>query len=252
MQKLKLYFLILAVFLFPVISWAANLDNLKADFLQGNYRRVILEAQTQADCFNIQGTDELVYLLGLSYLKENKLDQAQECFRKILNSPFSKFKEQAAMASADTYLIKGQFQEAEDIYNKLLEDYPNINLKAAILYRLSQSNYRKGNNRQFNEYLMKLKRDFPLSLELRPSKGIPASVPVVNETGGFSVQVGFFVKNLNAVNFKDKLAAMGYPAYVDGSSEGYRVKVGRFKTQTEALDTESRLSREGFSTKLCP
>ncbi|MDD5409201.1 MAG: tetratricopeptide repeat protein [Candidatus Omnitrophica bacterium] len=228
------------------------MDNIKADFLQGNYRRVILEAQAQAERFNIQGTDELVYLLGLSYLKENKLEQAQECFRRILNNPISKFKEQSAMASADTYLIKGQFQEAEGIYNKLLEDNPNTRLKAAIFYRLSQSNYRKGNNEQSSEYLAKLKRDFPLSLELKPSKGIPASIPLVNEAGGFSVQVGFFVKNLNAVNFKDKLLAMGYPAYVEASSEGYRVKVGRFKTQTEALDTENRLSREGFSTKLCP
>ncbi|MDD5561463.1 MAG: SPOR domain-containing protein [Candidatus Omnitrophica bacterium] len=252
MRKFKLYFMILAFLSFPGISRAANLDKLKADFLQGNYRRVILEAQAQTGRFSIQGTDELSYLSGLSYLKENKLDQAQECFRRILNNPLSRFKTQAALASADAYLIKGQFQDAEDIYNKLLEDNPNINLKAGIFYRLSQSGYRKGNREQFNEYLLKLKRDFPLSLELKSSKGIPQSVSFLNETGEFSVQVGFFVKSLNAVNFKDRLLDMGYPAYIEGSGEGYRVKVGRFKTQTEALETESKLSLDGFPTKLCP
>jgi hypothetical protein len=39
----------IAVFLlFPSFASAANLDGLKADFLQGNYRRVILEASVQA------------------------------------------------------------------------------------------------------------------------------------------------------------------------------------------------------------
>lgn len=252
MQKLKIHLVILAIFVFPFICWADNLDTLRADFLRGNYRRVTLEAQAQIGDFDIHGADELSYLLGLSYLKEDKLDQAQECFRRILNNPIGKFKEQAGMASGDVYLIKGRFQDAEDIYKKLLEDNPNTGLRVGILYRLSQSAYRKGNKEQFDEYLLKLKKDFPLSLELRVAKGIPQSQPSVNEIGEFSVQVGFFIKNLNAVNFKDKLLAKGYPTYVEPSSGGYRIKVGRFKTQVEALDTENKLSREGFSTKLCP
>ena len=116
MQKFKVYFLVLAILILPVISWAIDLDSLKADFLQGNYRRVTLEAQAQIGGSSIQGVDELSYLLGLSYLKEDKLDQAQECFCRILNNPLSKFKEQAGLASADIYLIKGQFQDAENYF----------------------------------------------------------------------------------------------------------------------------------------
>jgi len=251
-RVLKIYLISLVIFLLPVVAWAANLDALKADFLQGNYRRVILEGLAQKEHFNIQGTDELNYLLGLSYLKEDKLEQAQDCLRRILNNPLSKFKEQASLVLADTYLIKGQYQEAEDLYGKLLENNPNTSFRAAILYRLSQSGYRKGNKEQFDEYLSKLKRDFPLSLELRPNRGIPRSEPFLSANAEFSVQVGFFGKYLNAVNFKNKLAASGYTAYIEGSNEGYRVKVGKFKTQMEALDTENKLSRDGFSTKLCP
>jgi len=252
MRKFKFYLITLVIFVFPALSRADSLDNLKADFLQGNYRRVTLEAQAQMEGFNIHGTDELNYLLGLSYLKENKLDQAQECFQLILSHSAAKFKEQASLALADVYLIKGKFQDAEAIYNKLLKENPGSSFKAGIFYRLSQSGYRKGNKEQSNEYLLKLRTDFPLSLELRSTSGIPRSEPPLKESGEFSIQVGFFTKNLNADKLKDKLLAMGYSAYVDGSSEGYRVKVGKFKTQVEALDTENKLSREGFSTKLCP
>ena len=252
MRKLKLYFFVLILFALPAICWAANLDALKVDFLRGNYRRVILEAMAQAGGFNIQGTDELNYLLGLSYLKEERLEQAQDCFRRILSNPASRLKEQASLASADTYLIKRQFKEAEDIYNTLLENNPHTVLKPAILFRLSQSAYRRGDQQKSDEYSIRLKRDFPLSLELIPGKGMPESQASLSRPGDLSVQVGFFTKSSNAVNFKNKLAALGYPAFVEGSKEGYRVKVGRFKTQTETLDAERKLSSEGFPTKLCP
>ncbi len=244
----------IAVFLlFPSFASAANLDGLKADFLQGNYRRVILEASVQAGHFNIQGGDELNYILGLSYLKEEKIEESRDCLRRVMSNPISKFKESAALSYADTYLLSGQYQDAEELYRKLLEANPATKLKAAVLYRMSQSGYRKGSRAQFDEYLSRLKRDFPLNLEILsaglPRAGAPAAAV---STGDFSVQVGFFTKEMNAVNFKNKLAARGYSVFVDGSKEGYRVKVGRFKTQSEALSMEKKLSEEGFPTKICP
>ena len=252
MQKSKFYLIISVLFIFPAVCWAVELDTLKADFLQGNYRRVIFEAQTQVERINFGGSDELNYILGLSYLKEGKLDSAQSCFRRILDNSNSKFKEQAALGLADTYLIRGQFQEAEDIYNKLITDDSNSSQKAAVLYRLSQSGFKKGNNRQGNEYLLKLKRDFPLSPELRLTKGLTLIAMPLQDTGEYSVQVGFFSNSANANNFKDKLLVRNYPAYVENFGTGYRVKVGRFKLQKEALDLEGKLSQDGFQTKLCP
>lgn len=245
---------VIAVFLLlPSLAWAANLDALKADFLQGNYRRVILEASAQSGYFNIQSGDELNYILGLSYLKEEKIEQSRDCLRRVMNNPISKFRESAALSYADTYLLNGQYQDAEELYRKLLDANPATKLKAAVLYRISQSGYRKGSRAQFDEYLSKLKRDFPLNLETL-SAGLPrtGTSVIVVPAGDFSVQVGFFTKEMNAANFKNKLAARGYPAFVDDSKEGYRVKVGKFKTQPEALSMEKRLSEEGFPTKLCP
>jgi tetratricopeptide (TPR) repeat protein len=262
MQKIKFILVFVIFLILPDFCWAADLDTLKTDFLQGNYRRVIFEGQAQVERMHLGNTDELNYILGLSYLKASKLDLAQACFWRILNNPGSKFKEVANLGLGDTYLVSGQFQQAEDSYNKLIADDSNSRQKPAVWYRLSHLEAKRGNHQKSNDYLLKLKRDFPLSPELRVTKGIAlvnTSVevcePAVNlsaEAGEYSIQVGFFTSSANAVNFKDTLLSKNYPAYVENSGTGYRVKVGKFKSQKEALDLESKLSQEGFQTKVCP
>ncbi|MDP2044030.1 MAG: SPOR domain-containing protein [Candidatus Omnitrophota bacterium] len=251
-RKIIPLFIFCASIFFPVFCWPAELDALKADFLRGNYRRVILEGQAQVERINLRGSDELSCILGLSYLKESDLAAARESFKRVLRNSSGKFKTQANLGLADTYLIGGQFQEAENIYNKLIDEDPNISLKAAILYRLSQSGFKKGNNSQGNEYLSKLKRDFPISLELRLTRAIGRIEPIFPETGEYSVQVGFFTNSENADSLKHKLLAKGYPAYVERVGAGNRVRVGRLKARKEALDLENKLTKEGFPTKVCP
>jgi tetratricopeptide (TPR) repeat protein len=255
-MKNKWVFLFLVFFISPVFLWAANLDNIKVDFLQGNYRRVIFEAQPLVNSISIGGNEELNYILGLSYLKEGNLEQAQNCFKRVQSSLSKKFKVQANLGLADSYLLSGRLDAAWDIYDRLIQNNANSNWKAAILYRLSQLELKKGNIRQGNDYLIKLRRDFPLSPELRLTKSLPIMAiftPAVNSINEYySVQVGFFSSQANANNFKDKLLAKDHPAYLEASDGGYRVKVGKFKTQNEALDLEGRLSREGFQTRVCP
>jgi len=251
-----------ACFVLPVFCWALDLDTLKTDFLEGNYRRVIFEGQAQINRMHLGNTDELNYILGLSYLKESKLDMAQGCFRRILNNSNSKLKEEAGLGLGDTYLVSGQFQQAEDVYNKLIVDDSNSSQKPAVWYRLSQLESKRGNHQKANDYLFKLKRDFPLSAELKVTKDISSVNPPVEVgqclvnpsvvSGEYSVQVGFFSSSDNARKFKDELLNKNYPAYVENLGQGYRVKVGRFKSQKEALDLENKLSQEGFATKICP
>jgi cell division septation protein DedD len=120
---------------------------------------------------------------------------------------------------------------------------------------------KRGNHQKANDYLFKLRKDFPLSPELRVTKGIAPVNPLVERcqlpdnqgpSGEYTVQVGFFANNSNANNFRDTLLSRGYPAYIENSGTGYRVKVGKFKSQKEALDLENKLSRDGFQTKVCP
>jgi len=254
-MKNKWFIIFLVFFISPVFLWAANLDNIKADFLQKGYRRVIFESKPLVNSISISGNEELNYILGLSYLKEGNLEQAQNCFKRILSSLSKKFKVQANLGLADTYLLSGRLDTAQEIYDKLIKDDANSHCQAAVLYRLSQLEFKKGNIRQGNDYLSKLKKDFPLSLELRLTKGLSLmtiAAPAVMYSNEYSVQVGFFSNSINANNFKDKLLSKDYPAYLEEAESGYRVKVGRFKTQNEAFDLESKLSQEGFQTKIRP
>lgn len=252
MQKIKFILIFWLFLILPNFCWASDLDSLKADFLQGNYRRVIFEGQAQIDRIHLRNTDELNYILGLSYLQELKIDLAQDCFRRILNHPRSKFKEEASLGLGDSYLVSGQFQPAQDIYNQLIENDSNSSKKAAILYRLSQLEFKKGFSQKGNEYWSKLKRDFPLSPELRSTKVITLVNIPANDADGYSIQLGFFTSSANADKLKDILLSKNYPAYVESFGAGYRVKVGRFKAQQEALDLERKLSQDGFQTKICP
>ena len=219
--------------------------------MQGNYRRVIFEGQAQTEGFSLSNTDELDYLLALSYLKENNLSAAQNCFKRVLSNSHSKFKALADLGLADSYLIGGNFLEAQHIYEQLIVDNPNSNLKGMIWYRLSQLALRRGNTQESNEYLFKLRRDFPLSTELRLTKSLPKSNILSPEPGELSLQLGFFASQQNALNFKDKLLAQGYPAYVLPTIQGCRVRVGKFKTLAEAQEIENKLSAAGYPAKLC-
>lgn len=255
MQINRFLIIIFSLFVIPVISWASDIEGVKVDFLQGNYRRVIFEGQAQLGQFNLAEADELNYILGLSYLKEAKIEQAQECFKLVLSGLSKKLKKQAELGLADTYLISRRFQEAEDIYNKLITDESDNSLRASILYRLSQLEFKKGNSQRGNDYLFKLKKDFPLSPELRLTRGLVLVNPASSsgpETGEYSVQVGFFTSSANANNLKNKLLAKNYPAYVENAGAGYRVRVGRLKSLNEAIGLENKLSQEGFQTKICP
>jgi len=252
MRMNKIFLIFLVSFILPGFCWASDLDALKTDFLQGNYRRVIFEGQAKADRMHLGNADELNYILGLSYFKESKLDLAQNCFRRILNNPNSKFKPEASLALGDTYLAAGQLQPAEDLYNKLIAGDANSSQKPAIWYRLSQLESKRGDQKKASGYLFKLKRDFPLSPELRLTKGIASINIPVNQTGEYSIQVGFFTNSVNANNFKNTLLDKNYSAYVENFGAGFRVKVGKFESKKEALDLESKLSQDGFQTKLCP
>ncbi|MDO8489332.1 MAG: SPOR domain-containing protein [Candidatus Omnitrophota bacterium] len=256
MQKSKFCVIIsLSFLIIPSACWAVDMDNIKVDFLEGNYRRVIFECEAQSSQVDNPGSDELNYILGLSYLKEAKLEQAQDCFKRILEGSLDKFKQQAQLGLTDTYLLGGRFQDAEDIYNKLITTGSNTSQKAAILYRLSQLELKKGNNQQANDYLSKLRREFPLSPELRLNKNLvlmDKPEATIIGAGEYSVQVGFFSNSSNANLLRDKLLAKGFLAYIENSSSSYRVKVGRLQTLKEALDLEGRLSKEGFQTKIYP
>ena len=82
------------------------------------------------------------------------------------------------------------------------------------------------------------------------SNGRQTYVKVDYETGLFTVQVGAFLDQSNALRLKEKLGESFQNAhivtYFDGQKTFYRVRVGRLTTLTQALEYEQMLKGSGY------
>jgi len=213
-----------ACFLFLILSqaYALNIDQVKINFLSGNYKLAINEAKRiiSEDGYS----SELYYFLGLSYLKEGEYQMAADSFRFVINNfKDPKFKEESRIGLADTYLLRGDFNNASSIYRDLLSENPRTKFKDQIDQRLS---------------------------------GKAGLVMPYVTAEPYSVQVGSFTSVNNAKNLTQKLINSGYLAYIEESNlstdKSYKVRVGRLKTLKEAEVLQRRLTSQGYPTKIYP
>jgi len=259
LKKFKKFCVLTCGFTFYLLSfafsgYALNLDKLKVYLLEGDYKGAISEGERL-----IAGdahSDELYYILGLSYLKDGNYLRACDIFEIILKEfKNSEFGDEARLGLGDTYFLRGDFVKAEDCYKDLIESNPQTRLKAQAYCRLSQTGYKNGNMQQGKEYLDKLKQDFPLNLESMLNKDLYPLSDSSSDTY-YTVQVGSFTNITNARNLTEKLIQKGYPAYMEEASfkgkASYRVRVGKLRLRQEILTLENKLSREGYPTKICP
>ncbi len=252
-QKSKIITL-LFILTFITNSYAFNLSKIKTYVLSGDYKAAITEGEKiLASSGYSEQLDELYYILGLSYLKDGNYLRASDIFEIILKEfPKSTFKVEAKLGLGDSYFLRGDFEQAKNRYNDLL----NSKYKAAVYYRLSQIELKQGNSEAAKEYLAKIKNDAPLNPEVRLNKDL--YVVKSKDLGIFyTVQVGSFANETNAVNLTQKLTQGGYAAYLEESvspagDKAYKVRVGKLYSRQEAEALEKKLSQEGHPTKIFP
>ena len=242
----------------PTFSSALNLDKVKVDFLNGDYKAAIFEGERiLANSRHSSDLDELYYLLGLSYTREGNYLRASDIFEIILREfKASKFKDEAKLGLGDSYLLRGELDKAAGVYEELISDNPGTKLRPQVYYRLSQIAFKKDDAQKAKVYLDKLKQEYPQNRESRVNKDL-CSLADYHSGLYYTVQVGSFSKSLNAQNLTQKLTRSGYPAYIEeisdsGTDKMYRVKVGKLKSRHEAAALEDKLSQEGYPTKICP
>jgi outer membrane protein assembly factor BamD (BamD/ComL family) len=82
---------------FYTYVYALNIDKVKINFLNGDYKAAILEGEKiLAHSRQSPDTDELYYFLGLSYLKEGNSLRASDIFEIILSEfKDSRFRQEA-------------------------------------------------------------------------------------------------------------------------------------------------------------
>jgi len=231
---------------------ALNLEKARFCFLNGDYSACINEGEKiLAGSSYSRDVDSLYYLLGLSYLKEGNYLRASDIFEIILKEfKNSSFEEEARLGLGDAYFLSGDYSRAAGYYKDLLTNNPNTKFAGLIYYRISQCAFKTGNASEGQDYLSRLKKQFPLNLEIMTNKDLASSINY------YTVQIGSFSSSQNARNLEQKLIQRNYPAYIEESSSqgkiSYRVRVGRLASRQEAVDLADKLSREGYPTKICP
>ncbi|MDO8662538.1 MAG: SPOR domain-containing protein [Candidatus Omnitrophota bacterium] len=243
------------LFTFTSICHALNLDSLKTNLLKGDYKAAIAEGEKLIA--KDPHSDELYYLLGLCYLKDGNYLRASDIFEVIIKEfNRSRFKEEALLGLGDTYLLREDFEKARQTYQGIIKRNSDTKLKAQIYYRLSEIGFKKGDAAQGQDYLAKLRGNYPQTPEVKQSQDI-CPVGKNNFNFYYSVQIGSFSNPVNANNLVQKLLASGYPAYTEDSStmagvKAYRVRVGKLKFRQEAEDLNKKLAQEGYPTRICP
>lgn len=254
-------YIITTIFVFSILvaaAYALDIDKVKIHLLDGDYKVAIAEGEKilAHTSSRASGLDELYYVLGLSYMKDDNLLRASDIFEIILKEyKDSKFKEEAMMGLGDTYLLRHDFANARKTYNVILQENPGTKLKSQVLYRLSQADFKNGNLEEGKVYLGKLQEQAPLTTELKHDKDAGVISEDISRVT-YSVQVGAFSKKENAQSLLQKLTSKEYPAYLEEASSGakvkYRVKVGRLKEKADAEILRKKLTSDGYPTKLCP
>jgi tetratricopeptide (TPR) repeat protein len=243
-------------------AYALDLDKVKANFLSANYAEAIKEGERvlAASSASSENLDELYYFLGLSYLKSGNYLRASDIFEIILKEfKNSLFKNQALLGLGDALFLKSDYALAAGKYRELLNFKNSKDLLPGLYYRLSRVSFKQGQTEQATEYLNKLKKDFPQSLEARLDRELfppPAAPSQPSLVFYYTVQVGSFSNKANAGNLVKKLLGYGYPAFMEeGVSKdkiNYRVRIGKFKSRSEAQDMDKKLSKQGYPTKIIP
>ncbi|MFH1888511.1 MAG: SPOR domain-containing protein [Candidatus Omnitrophota bacterium] len=235
-------------------AYCMSLSQAKAYFIKGDYKSAVSEGERILAGYtgHHDNLDELYYILGLAYLKDGNYLRASDIFEIILEEfRNSSFKDEARLGLGDSYFLRGDYVKAQSCYELLLKSSPGTKLKPLIYYRFSQVGIKGGDTRQAKEYLDKLKTDFPYSPETRLYDDLYAFTDIY-----YTVQVGSFVNLANARNLCDKLTGRGYDAYFEeadmNGTKTYRVKVGKLKSRQDAIDLKSRLSSDGYPTKIIP
>jgi tetratricopeptide (TPR) repeat protein len=244
MRKIIFSFTLILFFLAFYLSkgYSLNIDKAKIYFLKGEYKQAILEGEKLlARDAHASGSDELYYILGMSYLKEGNFLRASDIFEIILKEfKESAFKDEAKLGLGDTYFLRGAYDKAKACYIALLDNNNRSELKPLLYYRLSQCAFKQGDVEKGNNYLSKLKNGFPLNLEASFNRGSDNSLDF------YTVQIGSFTNSSNANNLSNKLISKGYDAYVQEADISgrkiYRVRVGRLKSRLDAVQIKNKLA----------
>lgn len=242
---------VLAVLFCPVFFNEAAADSVEEYFVKGDYDNASREG-IKALSVRSNGKDRLYYIVGTSLNKLGRYELAMENFKALIASfPSSDYASLAYLGIGDSYYLDFQYSKASAAYEEYIRKCHRLKDSAAAYLMLARCAQKEGRWQAAHDYYQKVRDEYPLSFEART-----AEEALKNEVSYFTVQVGSFNKEANALKLCDELVKKGFGAFIvrarTETAEMYKVKVGKLNTRQEADDLAACLQEEGLPTKILP
>ena len=235
--------IVVPLFFSPLTVLPLSITDVHKKYLQGNYQEAIRSAKY------LRENDEVLYFLGLAYIKIGKYSTARVFLRKLTGRfPDSKFYDSGKIKTADTYFLDKDYPRAKALYLEIEKKGDSGSMPLALL-RLAQIASREGQWSEKGKYLKRIKIKYPNASEIKFVKLLEAFGDF------FTIQVGAFSVKANARSLAEELKSE-YSPYIVEDEEGsypiYKVRVGRFKSRYEARKISSKLLDSGYPTRIYP
>ena len=252
----KITFLLSALVLFQCINvyayeFSSQTDKIVKAMLKKDYG----DALDKSRALEIDSIDDIkaeaLYFQGMTLVSLGEYYEARTIFEKALSLALGDLSIEVYMGIADSYFRQYSFKNALSVYTQVLDNYPNSNYEAMLLYKIGKSYQKNSEWLKSNDYFKILKEKYPQSFQLKLLEK--------SSSGGdyFTIAVGAFLSKKNAQDLLDNLKNKGYDAYlVEGSDKAqkiFKVRVGKFVSRIAAEFEEEKLRlQEHLPTKVLP
>lgn len=228
--------------------------DIKAAFMKGDYPTTerIARQFVATPSENITSMHEANYFLGMSLLRQQKLNLAVKHFKKLIKSePNEDILDKAYVGLFDAYYQDSNYKKAAKTIRRLINISPRSHYSSLIYLKAARVNLKLSDWKQARYYLNEIIDRFPNSLEYHPAKQL------LEERQYFAVQVGAFVDRSRAEQVTQALLQAGEYAYIvetvdRDQTKFYRVRVGQQTVLRKAERLASKLSKLGYPTRIYP
>ncbi len=231
----------------------AQLPDIEAAVMDKDYAKARdLASEIIKDSNNAADRTQAQYYYGLAQLRLGQYTDARDSFQKVMeDKPAQDLYDKAGLSLTEGYYVEGRYSDALEAANHLLRKSPHSSFLSLIYFKIAGADLKLMRWEDANQFLNKIVDEFPQSPEA------PVAKQLLEEKQYFAVQVGSFLDKGRALTLIDELKGNGQYAYVVETTTAngekfYRVRVGQMSSLKDAQELKNRLSKMGYPTLIYP
>jgi len=131
---------------------------------EGEYSRAVVEFERFIHFFpNDEKIPQAQYLIGVCYVKAKEYDLARKALENVYRNYSGRpVAGKALFLMGESYYRQGLQKEAQEVFKKVIETYPHLDVKHAAQYRLAWSRMKSDQWREASETFMMAEKGSPL------------------------------------------------------------------------------------------